>query len=163
MRWLLCLRPSQASPGLGHSKNQRTLPVACKALCNPRPNRRSSLISHIYPRHIRSWLCVFALEFCSAWTAFYFLVNSIFSAWNLSSVIFNPVRSSDHSFCGTLHTWIHCMDPQCPLLNPYDQVYFRNKKVQNLEKWCRAFTTDHVATPKGHICSLLSTQVRYQC
>ena len=25
-------------PRLGHSKNQRTLPVACKALCNPRPN-----------------------------------------------------------------------------------------------------------------------------
>lgn len=70
MRWLLCLKPSQASLGLGHSKNQCTLPVACKTLCNPRPNCLSSLVSHIYPRHILSWLCIFALEFCSAWWIF---------------------------------------------------------------------------------------------
>lgn len=43
------------------------------------------------------------------------------------------------------------MGPQSPLLDPYNQMYSRNEKVQNLEKLRRAFTTDYVTTPKGHV------------
>lgn len=70
MKWLLCLKPSQASLGLGHSQNQCILPVACKSLCKPRPSCLPSLVSRIHPRHILSWQCIFALEFCSAWWNF---------------------------------------------------------------------------------------------
>ena len=163
MRWLLCLRPSRASPGLATAR------TSAHFLWHARPSVIQGQTAVLVLSPIYSLVTFF--HDCVSLPLSFALPGLLSTFWWIpSSVpetsllwIFNPVRSSDHSFCGTLHTWIHCTDPQSHLLNPYDQMYFRNKKVQNLEKWCRAFTTDYVTTPKGHIYSLLSIQVRYEC